>query len=123
MRAAALALLACAAAAPACADDADLWVGPAAFVCLEQDAAYKATPLGASLAQNPGYLHWREHEGDAVMACLAQKKLLPAELCAGIFRMDPKGDSAAAKSLYAKHEASIRGLERINECEAPPPAK
>jgi hypothetical protein len=123
MRRLALGLLAGAATAPALADDADLWVAPAAFVCLEQDPAHKSTPLGASLAQNPGYLHWREHEGEAVMACLAQKKLLPAELCTGIFKMDPKGDSAAAKALYAKHADSIRGLERINECEGPPATK
>lgn len=120
MRGLALGLLACAIAAPALADDGDLWIGPAAFVCLEQDGGYKTTPLGSSVAQNPAYQHWREHEGDAVMACVAKKKLLPAELCTAIFKMDPKGDPSAAKSLYAKYAESIQGLERIGECEVPP---
>jgi hypothetical protein len=103
--------------APALADDDDLWVGAAAFVCLEQDAGYKATPLGEALGRSPAYQHWREGEGDAVLACIAKKALLPAPLCSGIFRMDPKGDPATAKKLYAQYADAIRGLERIGECE------
>jgi len=105
------------ACSPALADDDDLWVGAAAFVCLEQDAGYRTTPLGEALARSPAYQHWREGEGDAVLACIAKKGLLPAPLCAGIFKMDPKGDSAAAKKLYAQYADAIRGLERIGECE------
>lgn len=117
----ALGLAVFAAAAPALADDdvGELWIGSAAFVCLEQDAAYKSTPLGSAVSGNPAYQHWREGEGDAVMACLAKKKLLPAELCTGIFKMDPKGDTAAAKALHAKFASAIDGLDRIGECEAP----
>jgi len=121
MRALAFGLLAGALAAPAIAQDVgDLWIAPAAFVCLEQDGAYKSTPLGAAVSGNVAYKHWREGEGDAVLACVAQKKLLPAALCTEIFKMDPKGDSGAAKALYAKFADSIDGLQRIGECEAGP---
>ena len=120
----ALGLAVFAAATPALADEGvgELWIGSAAFVCLAQDAAYKATPLGTRRRRQSGLpaLAARRRKGDAVMACLATKKLLPAELCTGIFKMDPKGDAAAAKALHTRFASAIDGLERIGECETPP---
>lgn len=114
-------LLAGALAAPVFAqDDSPHWIIQAAFVCLDQDASYQSTPLGAALSKNPAYQHWRENEGEPVLACIAAKRLLPPGLCTGIFKMDPKGDPAAAKALQAQYADAIAHLDRIGECEEPP---
>ena len=111
----------CAIASSAAFADGDdaFWVGPAAFVCMTQDAALKSTPLGAALTGNHVYDEWRQSEGEPALACIAAKRLLPDALCAALFKMDPKGDPAVARSLHEQYAQSIGGLERIGECDAP----
>jgi len=71
------------------------------------------------LTGNPVYDEWRKSEGEPALACIAAKRLLPDALCTALFKMDPNGDPAVARSLHEQYAQSIGGLERIGECDAP----
>ena len=116
--AAALALLGPAVAGAAAENDDAFWVGPAAFVCMTQDASLKSSTLGVAMTRNGVYDNWRASEGGPALDCIASRRLLPDSLCAALFRMDANGDPGLVRSLHAQYADSIDGLQRIGECDS-----
>ena len=75
--------------APALAGgDGDLWTGPVAIVCVEQDRSYGATWYGRQMVDGPSYQGWRTTQGVPLLACVAMKKQpeVPTALCDELFK-------------------------------------
>lgn len=110
-----LALLALCMPFSASAGDGDLWMGPAALICVAKNPALAETPYGTLLMKNPQFSQTVGSLKTPVEVCSRSQPTLSAELCTELLNQDPKGKFKPS-AFYEKYGREIMGLETLFSC-------
>ena len=93
-----------------------VWDGLVSYVCMIQDDKLKHTWYGDKLLNDGGFDDWKDGRTVKTLSCLKEKQLLPKDLCADMFKINPDSTKDYLDELYEKHKAAIDNLEVLNKC-------
>ena len=112
-------ILALASASAKASDDGALALGLVSLLCIEQSDQYKLTPLGKQVTSGAQYNAWRSSVNPAQLKCVAEKHIVPDEVCKAVLETPPNGTPTLSPDLLPKLGLLDKRLRQLpTECPA-----